>query len=176
MTEEQLKSLMIEINSEERLSKEKIQELLKNYTFTQDVEYIPKMLKSDSDNSGYTELEIIKTDKSDIKITKESLRKHIGLEVLKLLIEGLFLAGYIICIQLIEKDLKNNDTNTNINNNPTYLEKLIKEIKSKPDYIDIKQMEQKLKAYYLIFNQLPYQSIQQEQFIEQQKESKELKL
>lgn len=161
-------SLIELMNPKQEITQERIEELLtkkiadhkdgRRYYYIQE-EYIPTVKEEELKRGGYIELQIIKQDKSDIKIQKESKGKHIAMEILKLLIEGLLV--------LIELGL--------IYGKTYFFESILEDLKEDPEHIDIKSLELQLKAKQLLFETIPYQSLHQQQIIEQPEPQKVLK-
>jgi hypothetical protein len=164
ITEEELRNIMILINSEKNLSLERIEELFEgkveqrrrmNHNYSEsNVEYTPKITEQDLNREGYVESKIIKIDESD-KITRiESKSAHYGAATALIFIEVLFMGCEAYFLALV----------TN------FFKKRKEELQESPYYLNTKELEQQLKAKQLLFETIPYQALLQlEQATEPQK-------
>lgn len=163
-----INSLVKLMNPSQEITQERLEELLKEkiryhenyyaYKYMKE-EYVPTVTDTDLKTGNYIELCIKKRDKTDTKIIKESIGRHISLAVLQLLLEIGLTA--IVAKILYDKTY--------------FFENRTKELKAKPYYIDTKELELQLKAKQLLFETIPYQSLPQQQIIEQPEPQKVLK-
>ena len=163
-----INSLVKLMNPSQEITQERLEELLKEkiryhenyyaYKYMKE-EYVPTVTDTDLKTGNYIELCIKKRDKTDTKIIKESIGRHISLAVLQLLVEIGLTA--IVAKILYDKTY--------------FFENRTKELKAKPYYIDTKELELQLKAKQLLFETIPYQSLPQQQIIEQPEPQKVLK-
>lgn len=162
-----INSLIELMNPSEEINQERLEELIKQrinyhikyqrYSGMQE-EYIPTVKNEDLKRGNYIEITIQKQDKTDVKIIKESIGRHIWFEILKLLIEGMLVA--------IELKILYYKTD--------FFENREEDLNEEPYYIDTKRLEQQLKAKQILFETMPYQLLQQEQLLELPQQTKEL--
>ena len=161
-----INSLIELMNPSEEINQERLEELIKQrinyhikyqrYSGMQE-EYIPTVKNEDLKRGNYIEITIQKQDKTDIKVIKESMGRHLGLEILKLIIEWMLVA--------LELNILYYKTD--------FFENTKEDLKEKPYYINTKRLEQQLKAKQMLFETMPYQLLQQEQLLELPEKSKE---
>ena len=145
------------INSKEELTKERIEELISEKTYYRkyhmyeslETEYTPT-IQENSPQASYIEFEIHKKDNEEKIIIKEEVDVHIALIMLEIILEAGLIALEILIIY----------------KKTYFFEKRKKELQESSYFIDTKELEIQLKVKQLLFENLPYQLLEEIPIVE----------